>query len=87
VKSQKLGRNTSDPEVLGVSKNGVWIFVAGKEHFLPFTAYPWFRDAKISQIYNVILVHPRHLRWPDLDVDLHVESLENPAHYPLVYKD
>lgn len=27
-----------------------------------------------------------HLRWPALDIDLHVECLKNPAGYPLVAK-
>ncbi len=87
MRSQRLGKSTSNPEILGVSKNGVWMLVAGKEYFLPFRDFPWFRDAKISEIYNVHLSHGSHLRWPDLDVDLHVESLENPSHYPLIYKD
>lgn len=87
MKSQRLGKSTSNPEVLGVSKNGVWIFVGGKEYFLSFKEFPWFREAKISEIYNVLLVDPRHLHWPDLDVDLHVESLENPSHYPLLYRN
>jgi len=86
VRSQKPGKSTSDPEVLGVSRNGVWLFVAGKEYFLPFKDYPWFREARISQIYNVLFIRPNHLHWPDLDVDLHVESLEDPDHYPLVYR-
>ncbi len=87
MKSARLGKSTSNLEVLGVSKNGVWMFVAGKEYFLPFRDFPWFSDAKISQIYNVRLIHGSHLRWPDLDVDLHLESLEDPSHYPLVYRN
>ncbi|WP_420886735.1 DUF2442 domain-containing protein [Candidatus Kuenenia stuttgartensis] len=27
-----------------------------------------------------------HLHWPDLDIDLEIDSLENPEKYPLVYK-
>ena len=87
MKSQRLGKSTSNLEILGVSKNGVWMFVAGKEYFLPFRDFPWFRDAKISEIYNVLLIHGSHLHWPDLDVDLHLESLENPSSYPLIYRN
>jgi len=63
------------------------MFVAGKEYFLPFRDFPWFRDAKISEIYNVLLIHGSHLHWPDLDVDLHLESLESPSSYPLIYRN
>jgi hypothetical protein len=30
------------------------------------------------------LPSPHHLRWPDLDVDLAVESIRNPEKFPLV---
>jgi hypothetical protein len=33
---------------------------------------------------NVTRVRVGHLRWPDLDVDLSVESIEHPERYPLV---
>jgi hypothetical protein len=33
---------------------------------------------------NVELPHPHHLYWPDLDVDLAVESIEHPERFPLV---
>ena len=36
------------------------------------------------QIHNVQLLHGFHLRWPDLDVDLHIESLNDLEKYPLV---
>jgi hypothetical protein len=32
----------------------------------------------------VELVSDRHLYWPDLDVDLDVESIFHPENYPLV---
>jgi len=32
----------------------------------------------------VELRHPHHLHWPDLDVDLAVESIEHPERFPLV---
>jgi hypothetical protein len=30
------------------------------------------------------LPSPHHLRWPDLDVDLAVESIRDPEKFPLV---
>jgi len=62
------------------------MLVNGKEYFLPFKDFPWFREATISQIINVRLLHPHHLYWSDLDVDLELESIEKPEVYPLIAK-
>jgi hypothetical protein len=35
-------------------------------------------------LLNVELPHPHHLYWPDLDVDLAMESIDHPERYPLV---
>lgn len=86
MKSARRGKSTSVVEVQGVSVFGVWIYVKGKEYFLSYKEYPWFKDAKISEIMNVKLVNEGHLEWSDLDVDLEVESLENPEKYPLKYR-
>jgi len=53
---------------------------------LPFKKYPWFKEAKISAINNVELFHNHHLYWPDLDIDLSIEILNDPDNYPLTYK-
>ena len=63
MKSSALGKSTSQAEVIGISKFGLWMFVRGKEYFLSFDSYPWFKDAKISEIYNVKLLHNIHLYW------------------------
>ena len=86
MNSAALGRNTSPVEVTNVSTHGFWLFVGEREHFVAFAEFPWFRDAAIGAITNVQLPSPRHLYWPDLDIDLAVESLEHPEKYPLVSK-
>ena len=58
----------------------------GKEYFIPHKGFPWFQNARLSEIYNVHLMHKKSLHWPDLDVDLDLESLENLESYPLIYK-
>jgi hypothetical protein len=73
--------------VTSISGRGFWLSVSGKERFLPFEQFPWFRDATIAQITNVRLVSPHHLHWPDLDIDLAVESTEHPENFPLVSKE
>jgi len=60
------------------------LFIDDHELFVPFNEFPWFREASVREITNVQLPSPHHLHWPDLDVDLAVESIEHPEKYPLV---
>jgi hypothetical protein len=71
-------------EVTNISRHGFWIFLHERELFVPFKEFPWFRDASVGAIANVQLPSPHHLYWPDLDIDLAVESIEHPEKYPLV---
>jgi len=84
MRSAARGKSTSDVEVTNVSKHGFWVLVHGEELFASFASFPWFRDAPVGQILNVELPSAQHLHWPDLDVDLAVESLKNPDAFPLV---
>ena len=84
MKSGTLGRSTSPTEVTNVSAHGFWLIVDEQELFVAFKQFPWFRDASIRAITNVQLPSPHHLYWPDLDIDLAVESIEHPERYPLV---
>ncbi|MDO8595871.1 MAG: DUF2442 domain-containing protein [Sulfuricaulis sp.] len=86
MKSAKLGKSTSTAEVTNVSKHGFWILLGDEELFVPFSQFPWFKDAPVSQLLNVEWPQPHHLYWPDLDVDLAVESIRHPDKFPLVSK-
>ena len=86
MKSSVLGRNISAAEVQDITPNGLWVFAKGKEYMLPFTQYPWFKGAKVTEILNLKLLHSNHLYWPDLDIDLGMEVLEQPEQFPLFYK-
>lgn len=86
MKSRALGKNISAAEVVQISPHGIWVDVSGCEYFMPYKDYPWFCEATVSQIQNVNLIHGCHLHWPDLDVDLDIDSLEQPEKYPLVYR-
>jgi hypothetical protein len=87
MRSDRPGRNTSVIEVTHISTHGFWLLLPEGEAFLPFETFPWFRDATVSQIQHVVLLHSSHLYWPDLDVDLAVESIHHPERYPLVSKE
>jgi hypothetical protein len=78
------GTSTSEVEVTNVSKHGFWLLIRDQEVFVPFAEFPWFRDAPIGHLLNVQLPSPHHLYWPDLDVDLAVDSLFHPERFPLV---
>ena len=84
MKSVAPGPSTSPVEVTNVSPHGFWLFIGQRELFLPFRNFPWFKEASIAAITHVELPSPHHLYWPDLDVDLAVESIEHPEKYPLV---
>lgn len=86
MKSRTTGRSISEVEVGNISSHGVWLLLQGKEYFLPYEEFPWFKDATIGAILDVRLERGWHVRWPQLDIDLHVESLQNLENYPLVYK-
>jgi len=82
--SSQLGENTFAIEVANISAHGIWLLVGEKEYFLPYETFPWFRDARVSDILDVTLSHGFHLYWPKLDVDLELAALENPDQFPLV---
>ena len=84
MRSATLGGSTSQVEVTNVSPHGFWLFVGEQELFVPFKDFPWFKDASIGQISRVELPSAHHLYWPDLDIDLAVDSLRHPARYPLI---
>ena len=72
-------------EVQNISHQGIWVVVNNQELFMPFTQFPWFLQATIEQIYNLEVLHQHHLYWPQLDIDIDIESIKNPHAYPLVY--
>jgi hypothetical protein len=84
MRSVQRGKRTLEVEVTNVSQHGLWLLLGDRELFLPFDKFPWFRDAPIAKLICVQLPSPDHLYWPDLDVDLAVESIEHPERFPLV---
>lgn len=74
---------TMGPTVTNISRHGFWLYLRGRELFVSFREFPWFADAPVKKILNVRWPAPDHLHWPDLDVDLSVESIESPERFPL----
>ena len=82
MKSSKLG-NAISISVENITPFGIWLFVEGKEYFLSYDEYPYFKDQTLKAIQHVQLLHGHHLYWADLDVDLEIDNLEHPEKYPL----
>ncbi len=78
------GKPTSAIKVANVSPIGFWLLLGEEELFVPFGSFPWFRNATVAQLANVEHPSPGHLYWPDLDIDLSIESIRNPEAFPLV---
>jgi len=83
MKSEAVGINISRVEVTHISKNGIELIVEGNELYL-VRAVSLFKNATEAAILNVQLPTPNHLYWPDLDIDLAVESIQHPERFPLV---
>lgn len=86
MNSQPLGKHISTVEVTNISRHGIWLITDDREHFISFEEFPWFKDAPISKILNVEEPSPGHFYWPELDVDLGIESIEHPERFPLKSK-
>jgi hypothetical protein len=80
------GPVTSAAEVTHVSRHGFWLLLGDEELFLPFENFPWFKSATIEQISQVEWPTKDHVYWPQLDIDLSVASIRDPAAFPLISK-
>lgn len=78
------GTDTSAVEVTHVSPHGFWLLLGDEELWLPFTEFPWFRQATIEQLCLVERPSANHLYWPQLDIDLSVDSIRHPERFPLI---
>jgi hypothetical protein len=63
---------------------GFWLLVGAERLFVQFSDFPWFRHAPDAKLRNVERPHADRLYWPELDIDLAIESIRNPQAFPLV---
>jgi Protein of unknown function (DUF2442) len=76
----------SGVEVVQITPFGLWLDIDGKEYYLDYENYPWFKKSIVQSICNIERDSIGNLHWPDLDVDLEMDSLKNPEEYPLIYR-
>lgn len=86
MKYASIGTSTSGPEVTDLSPFGLWVLYRGKEFFLDHASFPWFLSAPVQDVFAVLEEGEGHLRWPKLDVDLELGSIQDPAAFPMVYE-
>jgi len=81
--SPVVGDSISKVVVTNISAHGVWLLAHGRELFMPYEEFPWFKDVPVMSIFNVEEVSPGHFYWSGLDVDLTEEVIEHPESFPL----
>jgi hypothetical protein len=83
-RSAPPGESTLAIEFERRTEKGFWLLVGTERLFLPFSEFPWFRHATDAKLKNVARPHADRLYWPELDIDLAIESIRNPRAFPLV---
>lgn len=78
-----MAGDTRSARVTAITETGFTVAVEGRELFVSFDHFPWFRHARVSDLLQVELAGPDHLRWPTIDADVHVRSIEHPEEFPL----
>lgn len=85
MKSDPRGKSTS-VRVLGVNPLGLWLLAENEEYFIDFNTFPWFETAPVNAVFNVEKQGQDGFCWPDLDIDLTLDSIKHPEKYPLKAK-
>jgi hypothetical protein len=86
TRSKKPGAATFRVEVGDFTPQGFWIVVGEQRMFIDFEDFPWFTNAPEAAIRNVERPSFSHLYWPELDIDLDIQSVTAPEKFPLIWK-
>ena len=73
-------------QITGIEKDGFWLLTEEGEFFVSFKRYPAFQKAKVERVF-----HFEHdegaFYWPELDIDIELDALKFPEHYPLIFQE
>lgn len=83
MSSSAPGNTTSRAEVATIDARGIVVVRHRERLFLSYEEFPWFQHQPESKVRNVQELAPEHLYWPDMDVDLSIESIRHPERFPL----
>ena len=84
--SSKSNTKNMSVSVLMINAQGIMINVGGQDFFLSYNRIPWMREASIKDVLDVQMCGSEAIEWPNLDVDLEIDSLRHPERYPLLIK-
>lgn len=70
-----LGNGLPGVEVTTISKHGIWLATRDHEIFISFKEFPWFQDVTVRKLMKVEQLTPTRLHWPDLGINLAVETV------------
>ena len=82
----KQNTKRTSVSVRSIMHDGIFLTVFDNDYYLSYNRLPWFKNAKISDIFHVEMMGDDAIRWDALDVDLEIDSLKYPERYPLVMK-
>ncbi len=69
-----------------INAQGIMLSVLNHDYFISYNRIPWMKDAPIRSVLNVQMCGTEAIEWPELEVDLEIESLQHPEKYPLIIK-
>ena len=84
--ASKSNTQLTSVAVLMINSQGMLLLVDGQDYFVSYNRVPWLKHASISSALNVQRAGRNAIEWPDLNVDLEIDSLKHPEKYPLVMK-
>ena len=64
-------------KVVELTENYMSVSHCGRIYRIDFDRFPYFRSCFLSELYNV-QASAEGLHWPDADIDLELEFIENP---------
>ena len=70
---------TLSPKVTHISKHVMWLALGKEELLIAFERFTQFKQATVAQLSDIQQPHVGQLYWPQLDVDVPVESLRKPV--------
>jgi hypothetical protein len=83
MSSSTHGKTTSAIEITDIGAQGIRLLRRNEELFLSYQEFPWFKNQPKRKIENVTEVSPEHFYWPEIDVDLCLDSIRHPDKFPL----
>jgi TonB family protein len=63
--------------VCSIMPDVFFLTVFENDYYLSYSRLLWFKNAKISDIFNVEMIEYCAIRWDALDVDMKIDSLKN----------